>query len=71
LNCEREEKVVERVMRDTAFYRGIENFPTLKDSRQSPLVVEVHLREGNALGSEEHKLLGRRLCCDQRKEVES
>jgi hypothetical protein len=39
----REEKVVERGVRDAAFYRGIETFPTLKDSKQSPLVlVEEH-----------------------------
>jgi hypothetical protein len=49
--------------------RDNNNFRALKVPRQCPLVllVEVHLREGKALGSEKAKVLESGLCEARRK----
>jgi hypothetical protein len=46
--------------------------PTLKVFSQYPLAIllQESLREGKALGSEEGKVLSKRLCCEQSKEAE-
>jgi hypothetical protein len=52
--------------------RNNNNCPALKVPRQCPLVllVEIHLREGNSLGSEKGKVLGSGFCCEEGREYD-
>jgi hypothetical protein len=58
--------------RHATINRGQSDFPALNVPRQYPLVllVEVCLREGEALGIEEGKVLGSGLCYEERREDE-